>query len=242
MAGVGGDRPNKHQLFTASGTFNVPAGVSVVFVTGTGAGCGGMGAGGCGGGGSGSYCVRYPVPVTPGGTLSITIGAAGAPGAVGNTGRAQPGGDTIVGILTLRGAPGWLTGGSVLNGSQGGGDGGGVSGATPGVIGNQEGPWCWGGSSGGSFNDAGQPGNVGGPCQGWQGGLGGSSGASRAGCGGGASMFGPGGNGANSAAGDGGAAPATSYGAGGGGASGATATGGVGRDGAVLIEWTDYSS
>ena len=65
------------QVFTSSGTFNVPLGVSRVKVTVIGAG--GNGAAGVdsvnsgGGGGAGGYVVSY-VAVTSGGTATVTVG------------------------------------------------------------------------------------------------------------------------------------------------------------------------
>jgi hypothetical protein len=67
---------NNDQIFTSSGTFNVPAGVARVKVTVIGAGGnGGNGAGDFagGGGGAGGYVVDY-VAVTPGGTATVTVG------------------------------------------------------------------------------------------------------------------------------------------------------------------------
>ena len=93
--------------FTSSGTFNVPANVSKVIVVGCGGGAGGgSGAGNgtvinewwCAGGGGGSANLgTVPCTVTPGGTVTVTIGAGGAPGA--------DGGDTTFGALaTFAGA------------------------------------------------------------------------------------------------------------------------------------------
>jgi hypothetical protein len=69
------------QVFTSSGTFNVPTGVTTVLVTVIGAAgnggvraaapCGGFYTGG--GGGAGGYVVDY-VAVTAGGTASVTVG------------------------------------------------------------------------------------------------------------------------------------------------------------------------
>lgn len=73
------------QTFTSSGTFTVPAGVSLIKVTVVGGGGGGGGgyqasnysnAGG-GTGGGGGVAVGY-VSVTPGSTHTVTIGAGGA--------------------------------------------------------------------------------------------------------------------------------------------------------------------
>jgi hypothetical protein len=70
---------NNDQVFTSSGTFNVPAGVSRVKVTVIGAGGNGGSNSSCfdgGGGGAGGYIVDY-VTVTPGGTASVTVGTNG---------------------------------------------------------------------------------------------------------------------------------------------------------------------
>jgi hypothetical protein len=69
---------NNKQVFTSSGTFNVPAGVSRVKVTVIGAGGnGGNGSGDYpgGGGGAGGYVVDY-VAVTAGGTATVTVGTS----------------------------------------------------------------------------------------------------------------------------------------------------------------------
>jgi hypothetical protein len=68
--------PNR-QEFSASGTFNVPAGISLVWVSLWGAGGASSGSGvrgGCGGSG----CIRMPFAVTPSGTVTVTVGEAGA--------------------------------------------------------------------------------------------------------------------------------------------------------------------
>jgi hypothetical protein len=67
--------PN-YQVFTSSGTFNVPAGVTRVKVSVIGAGGNGGFFSSCvqgGGGGAGGYVVDY-VAVTPGGTATVTVG------------------------------------------------------------------------------------------------------------------------------------------------------------------------
>lgn len=81
----------KTKLFTSSGTFVIPSDVSVVWLDCCSGGAGGGGGdptpGGGGGGGSASLTVfQVPVAVTPGETLTITIGAAGTGGAVGANG------------------------------------------------------------------------------------------------------------------------------------------------------------
>lgn len=71
-------------------TFTVPAGITEVLIEMWGAGGGGHSPGG--GGGSGGYWVGL-IPVTPGGTINLTVGAGGSAGATdvpagngGNTG------------------------------------------------------------------------------------------------------------------------------------------------------------
>ena len=78
--------PNS-QLFTANGTFTVPANITRVRITVV---AGGGGGGGCAGsacgqteggmGGFGGSSIAYVTGLTPGGTISITVGAAGSAG------------------------------------------------------------------------------------------------------------------------------------------------------------------
>jgi hypothetical protein len=78
-AGGGGSGGNSMQVFDASGTFTVPAGVSWVHVAVVGGG--GSGRGGwysVGGGGGGGGAARGWCAVTPGGTVTVTVGAGGA--------------------------------------------------------------------------------------------------------------------------------------------------------------------
>ena len=78
------------QLFTANGTFTVPSGITAVKITVSGGGGGGTGIGpSCGftvgyNGGYGGTAIAYVTGLTPGGTISITVGAAGTAGAAGN--------------------------------------------------------------------------------------------------------------------------------------------------------------
>ena len=79
------------QVFTASGTFTIPAGVSAIKVTLVGGGGGGGGyrsacsntAGS--GGGSAASSVQYFTGLTPLNTLTVTVGAAGTLATNGNT-------------------------------------------------------------------------------------------------------------------------------------------------------------
>lgn len=114
---IGGTFSNS-QKFTSNGTFNVPGGVSQVYITLLGGGGGGRGNAGAGagyGGGGGGLLINYPVTVTPGGTVTVTIGAGGA-GGVGNA-DGSDGGDTSFGSVV---APGG-NGGTLSSGTGGGG-------------------------------------------------------------------------------------------------------------------------
>lgn len=125
------------QLFTSSGTFTVPAGVSLVKVTVVGGG-GGGGAGTTvtvgegdtvnysgGFGGGGGISVGY-VSVTPGGTVSVTVGGGGTGS---NSGSGSGGGTSSFGSALS--ATGGAGGGAASSGGSGSSGAGGVgSGAT----------------------------------------------------------------------------------------------------------------
>lgn len=225
------------QAFTTAGafTFNVPAGVALVYVTLVAGGGGGQGGGGdvtAGlGGGCGEYGLRVPYAVTPSGTVSGSVGAAGA-GRVGKLTGGSDGGNTTFGTLTVLG---------------GGLNGRGGNNHDPIPIGNQaatygslDGPvWFTGsGGPGQNGNDPAQPGlgaagvppNPSGSVT-----LGIGFGSVAASC----TPFGKGAQGANG--GDNGATPdPTAYGVGGvggGGSTSGTTNGGPGGGGYVLVEW-----
>jgi hypothetical protein len=139
--GGGGGRG---QAFTSSGTFTVPDGVTAVKVTviGGGGGSGGTnynsywGGSDSSGGGGGGASIRYITGLTPGSTVSVTVGAggtAGTPSAAGGAGgtssfgafcSATGGGGTVVGFYSsgtysnpARGTPGAGSGGGInING------------------------------------------------------------------------------------------------------------------------------
>jgi len=81
------------QVFTSSGTFTAPAGVTMVFITAT-AGGGGGGAnntsgGVAPGGGGGAAVIMRPYTVTPSNSYTVTVGAGGTAGSrysIGGTG------------------------------------------------------------------------------------------------------------------------------------------------------------
>ncbi len=131
------------QVFSSSGTFTVPAGVFNIFVRVWGAG----GAGGTssdgnypgGGGGGGGYGEGI-YAVTPGASISVTIGAGGVGG---------PGGSTSVGTL-LTATGGNLGEAGSAGGIGGGATGGTVAGAPLGLIGNSGSNGIYYGSPGGT--------------------------------------------------------------------------------------------
>lgn len=76
------------QVFTSSGTFTVPAGITKVKVTVIGGGGGGADQGGAGGygGGGGGTAIKIVSGLTPGSTISVTVGTGGAGGNTGSNG------------------------------------------------------------------------------------------------------------------------------------------------------------
>ncbi len=122
----------KVQTFTSSGTFSVPTGVSSVdalVVAG-----GGIGKHFGGGGGAGGLIFMPGYPVTPGGTVSVTVGDGGTAetawpsgGPPSNVGDGQ---DSVFGTLTAKGGG---TGGGYPGRPAGdGGSGGGAAVDNPG--------------------------------------------------------------------------------------------------------------
>ncbi len=81
------------QVFTSSGTFTVPSGITAVKVTVLGGGGGGgsartptCGVSRGGGGGGGGLAIKFVTGLTPGGTVSVTVGGGGAGGTPNNAG------------------------------------------------------------------------------------------------------------------------------------------------------------
>ena len=110
------------QSFTSSGTFSVPSGITsvdVLVVAGGGAG-GAQSGQATGGGGAGGLIYRPGFTVTPGGTVTVTVGCGGAgaaPVSTGNTGQ-----DSVFGTLTAKGGGGGRSAPAAPgNGGSGGG-------------------------------------------------------------------------------------------------------------------------
>lgn len=105
---------NRKTVFTSNGTFTVPEGITSVWASG----CAGGGGGGSsytsqsggGGGGYGQWVLNQPLSVTPGDTLTVTIGDGGAGG--------QTTSEDVAGVTVYYTAPG-ASGGSttVVNGA-----------------------------------------------------------------------------------------------------------------------------
>ncbi len=139
------------QAFTSSGTFTIPANVTSLKVTliGGGGGSGGAGGGGFGfdgiggNGGGGGSAVVYLTSMTPGNTISVTVGAGGtagnsAPGAGGTGGSSQisSGTQSITTVTAAGGGGGGAgLGGEIGPGAGSGGSGGTTTNATWGVSG-----------------------------------------------------------------------------------------------------------
>jgi hypothetical protein len=87
------------QVFTSSGTFTIPTGVTAVKVTVVGGGGGGGAffncAGTGGGGGGGGSSIKYLTGLTPANTLAVTVGAGGTVSAT-DTNNSTAGGTSSV--------------------------------------------------------------------------------------------------------------------------------------------------
>jgi hypothetical protein len=147
---------------TGSQTFSVPSGISAVEVLIVAGGGGGGGATGFevgGGGGAGGLIYSSSTPVTPGGSVSVTVGSGGTgapnqstqpPNSSGDIAPGK-GGNSSFGPLTAIG--GGIGGGQYWDG-QPGGSGGGDAGNIGDSTGGSGTPGQ-GNAGGGSFNNAG---------------------------------------------------------------------------------------
>lgn len=218
-------------VFTTSGTFVVPAGVTSISVQLVGAG--GSGGGNGGGGGGGGAFAAATLAVTPGASIPVVVGEGGS------------GVATILGGLgILAGAGG--NGSSVPNPDLGGGGAGGVAqggqmNRTGGAGGG--GYWTYFGGGGGGAAGPLQNGSPGGNTIVWNGnncltpgGTGGTGGGAPGGDGGkGAGFVDVSCNVANPAGGG------ATYGGGGGGANGNSSPAGSGSGGVCIITWSPTS-
>ncbi len=117
--------PTLSQLWDTAGnyTFTVPSNVSVLFARVWGAGGGGGGSGGSsagGGGGAGGYIEGW-LRVTPGSSISVSVGLGGAAGTAGGGNGANGGTTSFGSLLTSTGGQG---GKGTSSGATDGGTGG----------------------------------------------------------------------------------------------------------------------
>jgi hypothetical protein len=259
--------PPGQQLFTTSQSFVVPGGVTQISAAAIGGGGGGSGGDGGRGepnqGGGGGGLAYGTFAVTPGETLTITVGAGGTSpsGGSGGAGGASSiarsatvllsGGGGAGGVeRTINTAAGGTSTGTERAGGGIGGAGGTGTAASGGTGGGGAGGYSAAGGAGGAITAAGVASTGGGG-----GGGGGRSGtaAGNAGSGGGTGLLGAGSNGTAGASnggggggGSGGTAGATNasspsgggqYGGGGGGRTDSSGTGALGGAGAVRIIW-----
>jgi hypothetical protein len=134
-------KPLSTDIFTSSGNWVCPAGVTSVILFGAGGGGGGGGgygpinnAGG-GGGGGGAKGATIPVTVVPGTTYAVTIGGGGAGGGGGAPGAAGGGGGTTSfgSLASFIGGDAGGAGSSVAGGAGGTGDNPGGAGGSSGA-------------------------------------------------------------------------------------------------------------
>jgi|688.fasta_scaffold05907_3 hypothetical protein len=111
------------QVFTSSGTFTVPAGVTKVKVTVVGGGGGGSSFYGYGAAGGGGTAIRIISGLTPGGTVSVTVGNGGAGGNSSGSAGSTGGTSSFGAFCSATGGAGQL-GGNGINGLGGIGSGG----------------------------------------------------------------------------------------------------------------------
>ena len=207
------------QVFSASGTYTVPAGVTIVTVECWGAGGAGGGNnsinGTGGGGGGGAYTKATNVAVVPNSTYAITVGAGGVPGV--NSGNGNISSAVLGSTISANAGAGGSFSANGIGGS------GGSSGTYNGGSGSNGVTGNYGGGGGGSAGTASNGNSV----------LNSATGATSVAGGG------PGGNGRSGSNGNG-SAPVSGPGGGGGGcrAGGTARTAGNGSAGQVVISWS----
>jgi len=162
------------QVFTSSGTFTVPAGVTKVKVTVVGGGGGGS-AMNYGAAGAGGTAIRIISGLTPGGTVAVTVGGGGAGGNLAGSAGGTGGTSSFGAFCSATGGAGTAYG-TGINGTGGIGSGGNLNFAGgPGAIGtggcsffggggtyftNRD-ARAYGGGGGGGSDESGVPGGNG---------------------------------------------------------------------------------
>ena len=159
--------PKGIQTFVSNGTFTIPTDVTSIKVTVVGGGGGTgrstvSGTGGIGGGGGAGTVIKYLTGLTPGLTLSVTVGSGGAAAATDGGSGGQGGSSTVssgsqsipASITAIGGGGSAFTNGAVSSGGSGGGGVGGdftIVGGRGGPAIRQEGGVFIGGNGGSSF-------------------------------------------------------------------------------------------
>ena len=173
--GSTGATGTRGQAFTSNGTFTIPTGVTAVkiIVVGGGGGGGSGGVSGCGfnsgsGGGGAGTAQSFLTGLTPGNTLSVTVGAAGAASASGGNSTVASGTQTIStitggggsagGFGNTGGAGGTATGGTINSGGGAGDSSAFLAGDYP--TGGTGGSSRYGGGGAGGFGGAGSAGSL----------------------------------------------------------------------------------
>ena len=167
IASTGGSEAQggRGQVFTSSGTFTLPTGVTAIKATVV-AGGGGGGAtsnqsGGGGGGGGGGYAIQFFTGLTPGNTLSVTVGGggagnSGANGSTGGTSSVASGTQSITTVSATGGSGGtWSQSGNPGSGGGGGGTSGGawaLTGGSGSAGGGVDENWSGSGGAAGASN------------------------------------------------------------------------------------------
>ena len=129
----------QYQSFTSSGTFAVPSGLTTLNEVLVVAGGGGGGKDGGGGGGAGGLIFMPNYPVTPGGTITVTVGCGGAGGSSPSPVPLLYGVAGQDSVFGAPGDPGKHPTGDVLTAKGGGGGGGGPGGPRAGQNGGSGG-------------------------------------------------------------------------------------------------------
>jgi len=134
-------------IITSTQSWTAPAGVSSIelfLVGGGGGGAGAAGPGHTGGAGGGGGVLSTTLPVTPGSSYTVTIGAGGAVGTFSSSSPGGNGNSSTFGSLATSygGGGGWSSnGGQFVTGIVSSGGGGGASTSIPSGSGGGAGPY-----------------------------------------------------------------------------------------------------
>lgn len=124
---IGTDGTYWYHAFLANGTFTPTQSISADYLVVAGGGGGGGFVGG--GGGAGGYRTAASFDVTPGNTVTVTVGAGGAGSAAGTGDRGTNGSNSIFSTITSTGGGGGGDSNGTVEGINGGSGGGGSAGS-----------------------------------------------------------------------------------------------------------------